>query len=270
MTMKKTLLSSSLALPLLLSGVANAATLTFTQFDVSGTNTAQLSVDGGVAIGVGDPTLSIARSGSTALRTFAVTYTGSDFDGDSNNDTLTFDLTADAFSGGIVSNGGLGASSATIGTTDAAFNIASGPARGFSDGNGISNGTSIVLTVQNLNLILTGGGSQAAVFTGFTGVSLEEDDSPSDGGTSATVLGHDVVIGSGTGLDGYTFDEDLNLDFAAMAGPLYVTGAGDGTDFDNQFGVGDWDLVVTVVPEPSVALLGGLGILGLLRRRRDA
>jgi len=54
----------------------------------------------------------------------------------------------------------------------------------------------------------------------------------------------------------------------AGGGDLYPDGTlfnGGSIPFGNGF---DASIVVTTVPEPSIALLGGLGLLGLLRRRR--
>lgn len=50
------------------------------------------------------------------------------------------------------------------------------------------------------------------------------------------------------------------------ASGLLLEGYDNGNDATNFFGV--IDNVVVTVPEPSIALLGGLGLLGLLRRRR--
>jgi uncharacterized protein (TIGR03382 family) len=48
--------------------------------------------------------------------------------------------------------------------------------------------------------------------------------------------------------------------FNATNSKLFL-GGGNGLVFDN--------IVVTTIPEPSAALLGGLGVLALLRRRRN-
>ena len=70
--------------------------------------------------------------------------------------------------------------------------------------------------------------------------------------------------------------------YFSLAAPIVVTGSGSeqhvatiwnpgGTDGDAAGGwrVDKLEVTFTQVPEPSVALLGGLGLLGLLLRRRD-
>jgi MYXO-CTERM domain-containing protein len=62
------------------------------------------------------------------------------------------------------------------------------------------------------------------------------------------------------GVNDFTFTRNATANgFTSTTSQLIVGGA-NGLVFDN--------ISVTVVPEPSAALLGGLGVLGLLRRRR--
>lgn len=72
-----------------------------------------------------------------------------------------------------------------------------------------------------------------------------------DAGSTVTFTG--MIDGNTVATDTFTWDasNDMKIVFAGIS---------DGSTVDN--------IVVSTIPEPSAALLGGLGILGLLRRRR--
>lgn len=74
--------------------------------------------------------------------------------------------------------------------------------------------------------------------------------------------------GDGTGGDADTYADQLttfSFNSGANSGNAVISIAFDGTDATNPFvGIDN----VSLVPEPGTALLGGLGLLGLMRRRR--
>ena len=106
------------------------------------------------------------------------------------------------------------------------------------------------------NLTSRNNGTAAAAFTGLGltagthGMRMDWD-AGSDTATFMFDLGND-----GTYDPALTFTR-TNTSFTGSNSQLFV-GGGNGLSFDN----------INVVPEPSAALLGGLGVLGLLRRRR--
>ncbi|MDF7801296.1 Ig-like domain-containing protein [Pontiellaceae bacterium B1224] len=129
---------------------------------------------------------------------YAVTYTHADMDGDGLSDTLTFDVLVEGWSDGAIttsaalSNGVVVATNgtATIGTTDA--DVLLGAYGWAVDDATMNPGQTLVFTLQNLSLALTGDsleGSKAEI--GFTSAAFRET-----GGS----YGHQTVIGVGTGL----------------------------------------------------------------------
>lgn len=189
---------------------------------------------------------------------YAISYSGLDFDGVPGLDTLSFTVRVDGFANGSVVNSGLGASSATIGNNPRDVLLSSGAGNSGAWGTGadtLVTNHSLVFSVESLTV-----SSGAAQFDGFSRVLIEESRS----------LGHQIVIGQGTGLDGYTFNADQDVTLSPVANPnLYVSGAVSGAA--GAVGVGNVDFSITVVPEPgSYALLGGLLALGyvMVRRRK--
>jgi fibronectin-binding autotransporter adhesin len=141
-------------------------------------------------------------------------------------------------------------------------------------------GTVGAVTVQN-NGILAPGNSPGTLT--FTGDLTLDAGSISDFEINSFSLGnYDLAVAAAAGTQNVSFNGILNLffqsgfstvgsikifDFDGYSGAftsVIPTGLASGftASFDNATGI------VTVVPEPGAALLGGLGMLALLRRRR--
>jgi len=219
-----------------------------------------------------DTELSVVGALSGNDYVYTVTYSGSSYDGDATNDTLSFEVLVQAWSDGTITQDFAstdtfitGAGSASIGTTDA--NVFIG-ASGFSVGDlNMNPGESVQLSIQNLN-VATSTGSYEAVATGFVGVFLAEF----NGG-----FGHNTVIGSSDSTAdeiGIRWNNPNNFTtFDTDTDPLFVSAAtANGTgSVKERFQVTNFDFGVEInaVPEPSSSamLLGGLGMLVLRRRR---
>lgn len=216
---------------------------------------------------------------------------------------LGADLSVGSLSGGGTSGGNiaLGGSSLTVGALNASTTYA-----GIINGTGslIKTGTGTMeLTGANTytgattasagTLLISGALGNTAVSVAndavFGGTGTVGGNVSFDGNSflqvvniaDALVVGGTVTFGSGFGIDNI-----LGLDWDALALNQSYTLLSTTTVFndtmienfgiDNKFAVGagryayfeNGSLAVVVVPEPKAALLGGLGLLALLRRRR--
>jgi len=218
-------MTTSVALAaLLMTGAANAATVTITDYDQSATTA---NVSGGATIAI---TNSSAELGT-------ITISNIDLDGDTINDTFTFDL-----------------NTATTGTATEAV-VLNGVGWGESGGNNdITTDEQLTFTVSNFNFTAGGGAATPMIaFDGFTGL-LATRWGAGDSGT----FGGSTQISDGSGADAkYTFAATNSLDATWEAGGFRVRGLDLGFTFTPNN-----------VPEPSTAALIGLGGLGLILRRR--
>lgn len=104
--------------------------------------------------------------------------------------------------------------------------------------------------------------SQTFAFFWFPGATYGGSD-PITSGSSPTVIGSQVGGINTTSADG-VFDIGMTLPADGFQGSSgAATSDGGGTIADSAF------QAVNLIPEPSAALLGALGALGLLRRRRN-
>ncbi len=189
---------------LFLAGTVQAdtsTTLSFTDLSPALSNNS-LTV-GGSADG-----LVVSGAASSNDYLYSVIYTGADFDGDSVNDTLTFDVLVEGLSGTVVSNAGLGASSAVIGSADADVVVDAG--KWFVGDNRMNAGETLRFSVVNAAAAVG-----TASFDGFVSVRADE----------AASYSHEAVIGAGSGLDGYTFNDALTMTLSPAADPLFLTSA---------------------------------------------
>ncbi len=215
-------LATTGTLEILVVAVDMLTSLDFADLNVSLTNNT-LTVGGST----NNLSVSGAESGSGYL--YSVTYTGADVDGDSTNDTLTFDILVEAWSGSTASTSFTSTDTdvnatngtAVIGTTDAAVTL---NANGWAVGNGVMNaGDTLEFTLRNFSVTTSQGSTAAASLSRFTGASYLE---------TGNGYGHQVVIGEGTG--GSLFASRWNNQPYDVSGlltegnPLYVTSADPG------------------------------------------
>lgn len=212
-----------------------------------------LSADGASVISIPNLTadttglfagFTVTRSTVGNTRTLSFTQTG-DLDGGTANDTLSFDLIYEAYTGSMFDG-----TDVTLGASALPnVNNINWHSNSFTTGNTLSLGIS--------NVVYTDGeGDDAAVFTGFTAIN------PSNySGSPAGNIDYYVGLAGATTVTGDpTFTADLT---SSGTGQLYLTAAGGPVRLRNL----DFAFEICPVPEPSSTALFGLAGLGLLARR---
>ncbi len=178
--------------------------------------------------------------------TYTLTQTG-DLDGSGGNDTLTFDLIYSGYTGSTFSAGDV-----TLGTATAPKVI--------NNVNWFDNeySTGMTLSLEVANIVYTSSESTVA-FDGFTAI-----DAISYSSTPAGNISYYVGL---TGATTVTGDPNFtpSLTSNGTSPTLYFTAAGGPVRLRNL----DFQFVTSAIPEPSsfALLLGGLGMLTLIRRR---
>ena len=170
----------------------------------------------------------------------------------SANDTLTVSILISATGGDVVDDVDAG-----------------GEQWGVTGGNDaeIDNGQGLSFALDSVGVSFGDAPGTATIsFDGFTGLS-----SWFTGGDIATISGATVAPpGNFGGNRLHGNGGNVASDFDALSPTFEVLSTGTNTGGAQGFYLGnlDFQLTATPIPEPSVALLGGLSVLGLLRRRR--
>lgn len=205
--------------------------------------------------------LSVAGSADDNDYVYSIAYTGVDYDGDSLNDTLTFDVRVRGWNGSttdaaVDADGTTDEASAEIGSTPAAV-VFSGARFTVVDSK-MNSGESLEFLLENLSISLTDDTKTGIVSPiGFTSARLEQ--------TSATGNSHQAVFGEGTGLLGAQFAGNLESGtFDVGSGSLYVSSDLGGGTRSTSWGVANVDFGIEVIAVPATgytawALAYGLG-----------
>jgi autotransporter-associated beta strand protein len=269
------------------TGAVSLGTAAGTTRTITANGTAALTVGGVISNGTTADSLTKEGTGTLILGG-ANTYTGATT---INAGTLVLGASASLASNQITTASG--ATFTNNGTVNGSFTVASG---GTLNGSGTFNGA---VTVDGALNPGNSPGSQTYA-SGLTlgAASTTTMEVAGLGGVAGTDFDFIDVTGGTLTLDGSLAIVDFGgFDISAQTGAYnlfdFVTDAGDfdvvtvdGTSLTFNAGTDSWNatsglvtydftegngvLSVTVVPEPAAALLGSLGLLGLLRRRRAA
>jgi hypothetical protein len=246
-----------------LVSVSSAVTLDF--------NDLSLDDDVGTLTAGGSNTgLSVSRATSDNNFVYTVTYLGDLGDGDASDDTLTFDVTVEGFSGTSFSGGNTAGQPVAIGTTDADVILTSGfeasPYIWTVGDNDMTSGETLKFSVGNLVVATTAAGTGgSAVSTGFGGTFLNEW---RNNGHVGNLSGESIIIQT------FNFPNFQDFTLSPALAALYVNSdaaAGNNSDWGVQhvdFGI---NVTVTAIPEPGAyALIAGYFALTfvMLRPRR--
>ena len=197
-------------------------------------------------------TISVAADGNDWV--YSWTRTGN-LDGLGNTaDTLSFDLRSSAFTGSSFDtvSGDL-----TLGTSHdyTLGGTVTTPGQHFGPGGDVDNNQSFQLSIENIVYTSGDGGSETAVFNGFSGISVYAN----PGGNNTYYFGTtgaEVLVPAASPVSFTTTDV------------LTVTSAQAGERFrDTDF---SFEVEVVPIPEPSSAALLGIGLGAFVLRRRRA
>jgi hypothetical protein len=179
------------------------------------TNAADLEVNTGRIIrNLSSTALTYTRAANGDDLVYSVVWNGSDFNGDSTNDTISFDLRVEGFSGtNYIYSATNGASSVTLGNSASVY--AGNGLWGIGSDKDLDAGESLRFSVENVYLSSTG---YTAKVDGFVSFYLDE----------VSGNGHKIIIGEGTGLNSGLVSSPTRFAFSELM-PLAVTGAGSAT-----------------------------------------
>lgn len=227
-----TLDGDSLNLTVIDDVAARSSTLWFVATGGDGSNAQDLQVNTGRRIrDTTSPDMSYTAAIDGNDRVYSATWSGSDFDGDGVNDTVSFDLRVEGFAGSSFAYDSATGEASMSGLGSAASVEGDGEGWGVGADGDLDAGESLRFTVENLQLSTPGGSLE-----GFVGAHLVE---PSGG------FGHVLMVGEGQDLESWSSNFALGMGFAPES-PLVVTSAADSNVEVNNVA---FKLVVSDLPD---------------------